>query len=98
AVVAAMPRAVRSAQCAEFDSDEGLRAPTLQRLAQQHLVLAGAIEVAAVEIIHACVERGMHGRDALAIIDRPVAAGEAHAPEADRRNRWAVAAELTLLH
>ena len=93
-----MEGAVGPAQGAELHRDEGaLAAAALQGLVQQHLVLPGAVEVAGVDQVDAGVERGVHGRDALGIVGRPVAAGERHAAEPEGGDARAVAAELAMI-
>ena len=73
---------VRAAHRPELERDEGalaLAAP--ERLADEHLVVSRAVEVAGVEHGDAGFERGMDGGDRLGIVGRPVAARHAHAAE-----------------
>ena len=65
--VEAEPGAIGAAQRAELDAEQRAVAPIGDRLADQQLVLAGAVEVAGVEDIDAVVERGVDGRDALGL-------------------------------
>src|SRR5215216_384486 len=67
-----------------------------KRLADDLLVMAGAIEVGGVEHRHAAVERRMDHGDAGGIVARPVDAGQRHAAEPDRRHLHSAGAELAL--
>src|SRR5262245_64736937 len=50
------PFAARSPQCSELYRQYGLGAPSVNRAANQHFVVAGAIEVAGVDQVDAVVE------------------------------------------
>ena len=60
------------AERSELDAEERLVAATSQRLADEELVLAHAVEVAGVEDVHAALERLVDGRDALGLVRCPV--------------------------
>jgi hypothetical protein len=93
--VIAEPGAVRPSLGPELDAQqEVLPRAAADRLADQHLVVAHAVEVAGVEERDPGVERGVDRGDALAPLGRPVHARHAHASEAERRDLRAVAAEL----
>jgi hypothetical protein len=86
-------------QRAELDRDLHI-APVAggQRLADQQLVVAHAVEIAGVEQRDAGVERGMDGRDALAAVGRAVDIGHAHAAEPDRADDGTCLAEFACVH
>ncbi len=72
AAVVARPTPFGVAQRAEFDADQQVVAvAALQRFADQHLVVAHAVEVAGVEQGDAGVERGVDGGDALGAVGGP---------------------------
>ena len=82
--VGTRPGAGRIAQGAELHAEDHLvAAAPAQRLVQQQLVVAHAVEVAGVEQRHAGVQRGVDRRDALLAICRTVEVGHAHAAQTD---------------
>src|SRR5690606_6879421 len=87
AAVDPAPVAVRVAQGAELDAEQGLFAPGggsgAQGLADQQLVVAHGVEVAGVEQGDAGLQGGVHGGDALGPVRVPVERGHAHAAEAE---------------
>ena len=94
--VDAVPGAVRATQHAVLDADHDVVAVAVaERLAEQELVVAHAVEVAGVEQGDAGVERGVDGGDALGLVGRPVEVGHAHQAEAEGRDAGAGAAEAT---
>ena len=73
-----------AAQRAELDAELNLVARTiLQRLADQHFIVAHAVEIAGVEQRDAGIERRMDGGDALAAIGWPIGVRHGHAAEAE---------------
>ena len=73
------------AQRAELDADlEIVAIAAGERFADQHLIVAHAVEIAGVEQGDAGIERGVDGGDALAAVGRAVKIRHAHAAEADR--------------
>ena len=92
--VVAEPGGVRPALGAELDAQQVAlaRAPA-DRLGDQQLVVAHAVEVAGVEQIDPGVEGGVDRRDALAAVARPVHPRHPHAAEAERRDLWSGAPE-----
>src|SRR5215204_153537 len=87
------------AQRAEFYADlEIVAVAARERVTNQHLVVAHAVEIAGVEQGDAGVERGVDGGDALAAVGRAVEIRHAHAAEADRRDGWTCRAEFALFH
>ncbi|MCY1238681.1 hypothetical protein D9M72_514330 [compost metagenome] len=88
--IIASPVAGSVTQCAELHTQQRLVAPTaLQRLADQHLVVAHTIEVTGIEQRDAGLQRGVDGGDAFGTVGRAVHAGHAHAAESERRHRGA---------
>jgi hypothetical protein len=76
--------AIWPAQIAEFHRQEGAPAfAALQRLPQQHLVVAHPVEIAGIEKRNPGIESSMNGGDALGIVDRAVPTRHAHATETD---------------
>ena len=72
------------AQRAELDADLQIVAIAAgERFADQHLIVAHAVEIAGVEQGDAGIERGVDGGDALAAVGRAVEVRHAHAAEAD---------------
>src|SRR5215471_12628774 len=63
---------------AEYDA---VAVPARKRLADQHFVMAHAVEIAGVEQGDAGLERRMNGRDAFVAICRTIEIGHAHAAE-----------------
>ena len=97
--IVARPSPRRVAQRAELDAEPvAVARHALQRLADQHFIVAHAVEVAGVDQRHAGVERGVDRRDALGAVGGAVHAGHAHAAEAERRDMRAGEAELAMLH
>ena len=85
------PAAAGRAQCAELDRQQRLVAPARESAAEQHFVVAHAVEVAGVDQVEAGVERGVDGGDALCVINRAVHARHAHGAQADGGNGlWTV--------
>src|SRR5277367_3784295 len=81
--VVAGPLPGRIAQRSEFDADlQIVAAAAGERLADQHFIVAHAVEVAGVEQRDAGVECRMNGGDALAAVGGSVKIGHAHAAEA----------------
>ena len=97
--VVADPAAGRIAQGAELDADLGaIPGNALQGLADQHFVVAHAVEVAGVEQADAGVEGGVDRGDALRTFERAIHAGHAHAAEAEGGHVRTGGAELTVFH
>ena len=98
--VEADPAGGRIAQRAELDADDRLVAMVAvgKRLADQHLVVAHAVEVAGVDQRHAGIERGVDRGDALGAVGRTVEVRHAHAAEAECRNDGTGLAQLTSFH
>jgi len=69
-----------------------------QRLADQHLIVAHAVEIAGVEQRDAGIERGVDGGDALAAVGGAVKVRHAHAAEPDGGDVGAGGAEFALFH
>ena len=87
-----------SRSAAELDADLQIVAIAPgERLADQHLIVAHAVEIAGVEQGDAGVERGVDGGDALAAVGRAVEIRHAHAAEADGRDGWTGGAEFALV-
>ena len=59
---------------------------TLERLAQQHLVVAHPVEIAGIEICNSGIERRVDGGDALDVAGGTIATRHAHASEAGGRD------------
>ena len=99
AAVIAEKALVGIAQRAELDADlEIVAIAAGERFADQHLIVAHAVEIAGVEQGDAGIERGVDGGDALAAVGRAVEIRHAHAAEADGRDGWACGAEFALFH
>jgi hypothetical protein len=97
--VVAVPAIGRIAQRTELDADKrAVALGSFQRLADQHFVMAHAVEVAGIEQIDAGIEGGVDGGDALRAIGRSIHARHAHAAEAQGRNARPRFAELTVFH
>jgi hypothetical protein len=96
--VIADPGAVRPALGAELDADDGGVAAALQGLADQHLVVAHAVEIAGVDEVDPGVERGVHGGQALGPVGGAVTARHPHGAQADGRDRRAGLSEGARLH
>ena len=97
--VDAEPRPLGVAQRAELDAEEHVVAPPVAQGARdQQLVPARAVEVAGVEQGDAGIDRGVDGRDGLALVRRPVEVGHAHASQPDGRGRRARRPEPSRLH
>ena len=99
AQIDARPSAVRPAQGAELDAQDGaLALAAFQRLAEQHLVMSHAIEVAGIEQRDARFQCRVDGGDALAFVRRTVEIRHAHATEPDGRYGGSAGAESARLH
>ncbi len=97
--VVAQERAVRAAQSAELDAQQGLVPATAgKRPADEQLVLAHGVEVAGVDEVHAAFERGVDRRDPLRLIAVAVHAAGAHphAAESEWKNFRASGSERGL--
>ena len=82
--VVAQPVAERIAQRAELDrQQEPVAVLTLQRLADQHFIVAHAVEVAGVEQRHPGLDGGVNGGDAFGPVGGAVHVRHAHASEAE---------------
>src|SRR5262249_22305856 len=88
--------AALAAKIAEFGRQHDFAAAVLDSLADQCLVVAGAIGVRRVEQVDAAVERLVDDGDAVVVIAGAVGAGQRHAAEPDRRDTDARAAERAL--
>ncbi len=90
---------VGRAHRAAFDGYEGaLALAAFKRVADQHFVVAHAVEIAGIDHGDAGFQRGMHGGDGVLIVGRPVAARHAHAAETESGDDGTVTAEFYLLH
>jgi hypothetical protein len=97
--VVAQPAAGGITQRAELDADEkAVALHALQRLADQHLIMAHAVEIAGVDERDAGIERGVDRGDALRAVGRAIHARHAHAAEADGGNRGTMRPEKPMLH
>ncbi len=97
--VISQPAAGRIAQRTEFHADDHLLARRpFERLGDQHLVVAHAVEIAGVDERDAGVERGPDGGDALVPIRRAIQARHAHTAEAEGGDGRSVGAEAAILH
>jgi hypothetical protein len=86
-------------QRAEFDADLNLVAAVAgERLADQHFIVAHAIEIAGVEQRDARIQRRMDGSDALAAVGGTVGIRHAHATETDGGDIWAGRAQFAFIH
>ena len=84
---------------AELDLNEhAVAGHSAQGIAQQHLVMAHAVEIAGVQQRDPAGQRRADGRDALRVVSRPVDAGHGHQPESGPRDQRAAAAERNFLH
>ena len=90
--------AVRAAHVAELRRDDHLVALALDALADQLLVLAGAVGVGRVEQVEAELDGAVHGLDQFDVVRHAVVAAHAGAAEPDGRNDEALRAEFSLLH
>ena len=75
--------AVGAAQRAELDRELNLVAAAGDRLADEQLVVARAVEVAGIEQGHAALDRGVNDGGALRVVRLAVGAGHSHAAECD---------------
>jgi hypothetical protein len=83
----------------ELDLDEHAVPRHLsQRAAQQHLVVAHAVEVAGVQQGDPGVDGGANGGDALGVVGGSVDSGHPHHPEAHPGDHRAAAAERGRFH
>ncbi len=99
AAVVTEPRPGRVAQRAKLDADLNIVAASPgERLADQHLIVAHAVEVAGIEQRDARFQRGMDGGDALAAVGRAVKIRHSHAAETDRGDFRAGCAQFALIH
>ena len=96
--VVAEERAVGAALRPVLHADDRLVAPAAERLPDQQLVLAHAVEVAGIEDAHPAIERSVDRRDALGVVARavPAAGAHAHAAQGDREHLGARSPELDL--
>ena len=89
---------------AELGGDDRTLAAARERLRQENLVGARAVDLGGIQKIDAEVKRATDGRDALRFvrsavhIGHPGDAGHPHGAEADRRDFETLAAELASLH
>src|SRR5262249_40763107 len=89
----------RIAQRAELDGYlQRIAVAAGKRLADQHLVVAHAVEIAGVEQRDAGVQRRMDGRDALGAVCGAVEIRHAHAAEPECRDGGADFAEFASVH
>ncbi len=85
--VIAEPVPRRVSQRAELDGDlDVVAALAGERLADQHFIVAHAVEIAGVEQRDPGIQRGMNGPYALAAVGRSVEIRHAHAAETDGRD------------
>ena len=98
--VVADEHAGRIAQRAEFHrNDHAVARHAFERAADQHLVVAHAVEVAGVEKIDAGIERGADRGDAFGFVRRSVdARRHAHTAEAERAYLRSAPAQFHCLH
>jgi hypothetical protein len=97
--VVADPLAGGVALGAELHADlHAVARNTAQRLADQHLIMAHAVEVAGIQQGDAGLSRRMDGGDAFRPVGGAIHAGHAHAAEAEGGNLGAGGAENTVLH
>ena len=91
--------ALGRAQRAELHGDEHiLPPPPPQRLADQHLIVPAAVEIAGVEEGHAPIDGAVNGGDTLAVVGRTIEVRHSHAAEAEGGNGWALGPEGALVH
>ena len=84
------------AQGAELDADrDRVAVLAFERLADEELVVAHAVEVAGVDERDAGVERGVDGRDRLRAVGGAVEVRHAHGAEAEGGDGGAGGSELT---
>ena len=97
--IVAQPIAADVAERTELDADDD--AVTLapgKRFADQHLVVAHAVEIAGVEEGDAGIESGVDRGDALAAVGRAVHVRHAHAAKPDGRDLGPSGAEPSMIH
>ena len=71
---------------------------TGERLADQHLVVAHAVEIAGVEQCDPGIQRGVDGGDAFAAVGGAVDVRHAHAAEADGGDVGSGGAQFAMIH
>ena len=86
AQIVAVERAVRPAHGAEFYGEEHILAPAFDGPADEHFVVAHAVEVAGIEHGDSRIERGVNRGDAFRFIRGAVHVGHGHAAQAELRN------------
>ena len=87
------------AERAELDADLSLvAAAAFERVADQQLIVADAVEVAGVEQRAPRIQRGVDGTDALAAVGGAVKIRHAHAAEADDGDARAGCAQFAMIH
>src|ERR1700738_608736 len=87
------------AQRAELDTDlKVVAAAAGERVADQQLIVADAIEIAGVEQRDPRIERGMDGGNALAAVGGAVKIRHAHTAETDGGDVWAGGAQFAMFH
>ena len=97
--VEAGPAARGIAQRVELDAEHiAVARDALERLADQHFVVAHAVEVAGIDQGDSRIERSVNCGDALCAIGWSVHTRHAHAAKAERGNGGAGSSEATLLH
>ncbi len=87
------------AQRAELDTDLNIVAAAAgERVADQQLIVANAVEIAGVEQRDPRIQRGVNGGDALTAVGGTVEIRHAHAAEADNGDFWAGCAQFAMIH
>jgi hypothetical protein len=87
------------AQRAELDADLNIVAVAAgERVADQQLIVADAVEIAGVEQRDPRIERGMDGGNALAAVGGAIKIRHAHAAEPDGGDVWAGGAQFAMFH
>src|SRR6266849_678406 len=90
--------AIRALDLAELRGEHRLVAPTLERPAQQLLVVSPTVHVRGVQEVDPQVQRVVDDVDGLGVVALAVGAGHGHAPEPDGRDLQVAVPQLAILH
>ncbi len=71
---------------AELGGEHHFVAPALNRFADQHLILEGAVHVGGIEEIHPVIERQVNGCDGLGVVGGAIKLRHSHASQPHARN------------